>query len=67
MAVRKVCGRLNRTAGKGAGPLARVGLSVLLVSGGVMGATAGTATASTGDGTLTVEVLRDFFGTGVIN
>ncbi|AUA12517.1 hypothetical protein GTZ89_22715 [Streptomyces sp. SID8382] len=32
-----------------------------------MGATAGTATASTGDGTLTVEVLRDFFGTGVIN
>ncbi|MFD8868902.1 SdrD B-like domain-containing protein [Streptomyces sp. NPDC059590] len=32
-----------------------------------MGATAGTAAASTGDGTLTVEVLRDFFGTGVIN
>ncbi|MBI0376331.1 hypothetical protein JBE27_08600, partial [Streptomyces albiflaviniger] len=32
-----------------------------------MGATAGTATASTGDGTLTVQVLRDFFGTGVIN
>ncbi|MFD8380346.1 SdrD B-like domain-containing protein [Streptomyces sp. NPDC059679] len=32
-----------------------------------MGATAGTASASTGDGTLTVEVLRDFFGTGVIN
>ncbi|KAK1186153.1 hypothetical protein B7755_024645 [Streptomyces sp. NBS 14/10] len=32
-----------------------------------MGATAGTATASTGDGTLTVEVLRDFFGTGVVN
>ncbi|MCQ8195635.1 hypothetical protein NP777_47035, partial [Streptomyces sp. RCU064] len=32
-----------------------------------MGATAGTANASTGDGTLTVQVLRDFFGTGVIN
>ncbi|QHA07873.1 hypothetical protein GQF42_35380 [Streptomyces broussonetiae] len=35
-----------------------------------MGATAGmagTAAASTADGTLTVEVLRDFFGTGVIN
>ncbi|MFE5162595.1 SdrD B-like domain-containing protein [Streptomyces sp. NPDC056697] len=32
-----------------------------------MGATAGTAAASTGDGTLTVQVLRDFFGTGVIN
>ncbi|MDP9608635.1 SdrD B-like domain-containing protein [Streptomyces demainii] len=32
-----------------------------------MGATAGTATAAAGDGTLTVQVLRDFFGTGVIN
>ncbi|PNE39611.1 collagen-binding protein [Streptomyces noursei] len=32
-----------------------------------MGATAGPAVASTADGTLTVEVLRDFFGTGVIN
>ncbi|WP_043487272.1 SdrD B-like domain-containing protein [Streptomyces bingchenggensis] len=32
-----------------------------------MGATAGTASASTGDGALTVQVLRDFFGTGVIN
>ncbi|QLH25477.1 SdrD B-like domain-containing protein [Streptomyces sp. Rer75] len=32
-----------------------------------MGATAGPAAALTADGTLTVEVLRDFFGTGVIN
>ncbi|MGW3498746.1 SdrD B-like domain-containing protein [Streptomyces sp. NPDC001020] len=32
-----------------------------------MGATAGPAAASTADGTLTVQVLRDFFGTGVIN
>ncbi|MFB0619399.1 SdrD B-like domain-containing protein [Streptomyces sp. AGS-58] len=32
-----------------------------------MGATAGRAAASTADGTLTVEVLRDFFGTGVLN
>ncbi|MFG2882055.1 SdrD B-like domain-containing protein [Streptomyces sp. NPDC048297] len=32
-----------------------------------MGATSGPAAASTDDGTLTVEVLRDFFGTGVIN
>ncbi|MEW2287453.1 SdrD B-like domain-containing protein [Streptomyces sp. NPDC047841] len=32
-----------------------------------MGATAGPAAASNADGTLTVEVLRDFFGTGVIN
>ncbi|MEV7975167.1 SdrD B-like domain-containing protein [Streptomyces sp. NPDC086519] len=32
-----------------------------------MGAAAGPATASTADGTLTVQVLRDFFGTGVIN
>ncbi|MCK7625898.1 hypothetical protein MUU72_22810 [Streptomyces sp. RS10V-4] len=32
-----------------------------------MGAAAGPAAASTADGTLTVQVLRDFFGTGVIN
>ncbi|MEU3525900.1 SdrD B-like domain-containing protein [Streptomyces sp. NPDC038707] len=32
-----------------------------------MGVTAGPAAASTADGTLTVQVLRDFFGTGVIN
>ncbi|MER0241420.1 SdrD B-like domain-containing protein [Streptomyces sp. HSW2009] len=32
-----------------------------------MGATAGPASASTSDGTLTVAVLRDFFGTGVVN
>ncbi|MEW2291143.1 SdrD B-like domain-containing protein [Streptomyces sp. NPDC006743] len=32
-----------------------------------MGATAGPAAASAADGTLTVEVLRDFFGTGVLN
>ncbi|WP_310723708.1 SdrD B-like domain-containing protein [Streptomyces sp. N2A] len=44
-----------------------MGLSVLLVAGGAVGATAGPAGASTADGTLTVEVLRDFFGTGVIN
>ncbi|WP_261802020.1 SdrD B-like domain-containing protein [Streptomyces sp. ISID311] len=48
-------------------PLARVGLSVLLLAGGVVGVTAGPATASTADGTLTVEVRRDFFGTGVLN
>ncbi|MFI0780337.1 SdrD B-like domain-containing protein [Streptomyces sp. NPDC021212] len=44
-----------------------MGLSVLLLAGGTVGATAGSAAASTDDGTLTVEVLRDFFGTGVIN
>ncbi|MFG2095753.1 SdrD B-like domain-containing protein [Streptomyces sp. NPDC048612] len=32
-----------------------------------MGATTGPAAASTADGTLTVQVLRDFFGTGVLN
>ncbi|MFF9480131.1 SdrD B-like domain-containing protein [Streptomyces sp. NPDC014733] len=32
-----------------------------------MGTAAGPAAASPADGTLTVEVLRDFFGTGVIN
>lgn len=67
MAVRRVCRRLRRTAGKHTGPLARAGLCGFLVVGSAMGATAGTATASTGDGTLTVQVLRDFFGTGVIN
>ncbi|GLY73958.1 hypothetical protein Airi01_022250 [Actinoallomurus iriomotensis] len=59
--------RMRRTAGKRTGPLARVGISVLLLAGSTMGATPGTAAASTGDGTLTVQVLRDFFGTGVIN
>ncbi|MFI5520063.1 SdrD B-like domain-containing protein [Streptomyces platensis] len=44
-----------------------MGLSVLLLAGGTVGVTAGPATASTADGTLTVQVLRDFFGTGVIN
>ncbi|WP_238598204.1 SdrD B-like domain-containing protein [Saccharothrix sp. ALI-22-I] len=40
---------------------------LLLASSGITGATAGTAAASATDGTLTVQVLRDFFGTGVIN
>ncbi|WP_255955862.1 SdrD B-like domain-containing protein [Streptomyces odontomachi] len=44
-----------------------MGLSGLLLAGGAVGAAAGPAAASTADGTLTVEVLRDFFGTGVIN
>ncbi|MFF3765369.1 SdrD B-like domain-containing protein [Streptomyces sp. NPDC001922] len=57
----------RRSARRLAGPLARIGLSVLLLAGGAVGATAGSAAASTADGTLTVEVLRDFFGTGVIN
>ncbi len=50
--------------------LVRVGLSGLLLLGTATGAVvtgAGTAGASTSDGTLTVEVLRDFLGTGVIN
>ncbi|MHB9856632.1 SdrD B-like domain-containing protein [Streptomyces sp. YIM S03343] len=37
------------------------------MAGGATGATAGPAAASIDDGTLTVEVLRDFLGTGVIN
>ncbi|WP_309111179.1 SdrD B-like domain-containing protein [Saccharothrix sp.] len=40
---------------------------LLLTSSAVTGATTGTAAASPTDGTLTVQVLRDFFGTGVIN
>jgi hypothetical protein len=50
--------------------LVRIGLSGLLLVGGATGTVvtgAGQAGASTGDGTLTVEVLRDFFGTGVVN
>jgi hypothetical protein len=50
--------------------LVRVGLSALLLAGATTGTivtSAGQAGASTSDGTLTVEVLRDFFGTGVIN
>jgi LPXTG-motif cell wall-anchored protein len=50
--------------------LARMGLSGLLLLSSATGAivgTAGAASASTTDGTLTVQVLRDFFGTGVIN
>ncbi|AEW99843.1 Cna B domain-containing protein (plasmid) [Streptantibioticus cattleyicolor NRRL 8057 = DSM 46488] len=39
----------------------------MLLAGGGVGAAAGPATASAADGTLTVQVLRDFFGTGVIN
>ncbi|MBC3991863.1 hypothetical protein H8N00_23860 [Streptomyces sp. AC563] len=48
-------------------PSARIGLSVLLLAGGAVGATTGPAAASADDGTLTVQVLRDFFGTGVVN
>ncbi|MDT0269075.1 SdrD B-like domain-containing protein [Streptomyces sp. DSM 44915] len=47
-----------------------MGLSGVLLVGGGMGTLltgAGPAVAATSDGTLTVEVLRDFFGTGVIN
>ncbi|MFF2847474.1 SdrD B-like domain-containing protein [Streptomyces sp. NPDC058001] len=52
------------------GGLVRVGLTGLLLVGGSTGTIltgAGQAGASASDGTLTVEVLRDFFGTGVIN
>ena len=59
-----------RPAGRGVGRLARVGLATLLAVGGAAGAMAsgtGAANAATADGTLTVQVLRDFFGTGVIN
>ncbi|QUQ68901.1 SdrD B-like domain-containing protein [Kutzneria sp. CA-103260] len=48
------------------GRLARLGLSGLLLVASATVA-AGPAAASTADGTLTVQVLRDFFGTGVIN
>jgi hypothetical protein len=57
----------RRAAGGLAKPLARTGLSLLLLAGAAAGVTTGTATAAPDDGTLTVQVLRDFFGTGVIN
>lgn len=63
--------RLDRDSGwlarRLVAPPARIALSVLLLAGGAVGAAAGPAAASTTDGTLTVEVLRDFFGTGVVN
>ncbi|MFB7599130.1 SdrD B-like domain-containing protein [Streptomyces sp. NPDC056160] len=57
----------RRSAWRLVDPLARTSLSVLLLAGGAVGATAGPAAASAADGALTVEVLRDFFGTGVLN
>ncbi|MET8765619.1 SdrD B-like domain-containing protein [Streptomyces sp. NPDC004658] len=57
----------RRLPWKLAEPPTRIALSVLLLAGGAVGATAGPASASAADGTLTVQVLRDFFGTGVIN
>jgi SdrD B-like protein len=59
-----------RPAETGVGRLGRVGLATLLAVGGATGAMASgvpTANAATADGTLTVQVLRDFFGTGIIN
>ncbi len=56
----------RRSAWRFGDPLARTGLSVLLLAGGAVGATSGPASAAA-DGTLTVQVLRDFFGTGVLN
>lgn len=63
-------GKRLRPAGRQVGRLARVGLATALAVGGATGAMAGgapAASAATGDGTLTVQVLRDFFGTGIIN
>lgn len=58
---------MSRATRARAGRLARVGLACLLLASGLTGAAVGTAAASEADGTLTVQVLRDFFGTGVIN
>lgn len=60
-------GQDSRRAAWRPGPLARTGLSLLLLAGGGVGAAATPAAAAPADGTLTVQVLRDFFGTGVIN
>ncbi|WP_246018881.1 SdrD B-like domain-containing protein [Saccharothrix australiensis] len=59
---------MSRRTRTPAGRLARLGLAGLLLAGsGTTGAVTGTAAASATDGTVTVQVLRDFFGTGVIN
>ncbi len=60
----------SRAAGKRLRKPLRVAVSGLLLVGSAMGAmvaTDGPANAATANGTLTVEVLRDFFGTGVLN
>ncbi|MFD2419791.1 SdrD B-like domain-containing protein [Amycolatopsis pigmentata] len=67
MAMSQAGSGVRPAAGKRSARLARLGLSGLLLMSSATGTMAGTAAASTGDGTLTVEVLRDFFGTGVIN
>ena len=59
-----------RPPGRKVGRLGRVGLATLLTAGGATGAIASgapAASAASADGTLTVQVLRDFFGTGIIN
>ncbi|EME64368.1 hypothetical protein H074_03340 [Amycolatopsis decaplanina DSM 44594] len=47
--------------------MAAVALLLGASATGTLAATAGAAGAAAGDGTLTVQVLRDFFGTGIIN
>ncbi|MBB1159222.1 hypothetical protein H4281_39290 [Amycolatopsis sp. DR6-1] len=46
--------------------LARTAAAALVLGGSSMTVTTGAAAAA-GDGTLTVQVLRDFFGTGIVN
>ena len=46
--------------------LTRAAAAALLLGGSAITVTGGTAAAA-GDGTLTVQVLRDFFGTGIVN
>lgn len=58
---------MTRATSAFVGRPARAGSAVLLLACSAMvGITTGTAAAAA-DGTLTVQVLRDFFGTGVIN
>ena len=70
MAISRTGRRRGRATGKRVSRLVRVGLSGLLLVGStvdLMVTTGGAANAAATDGTLTVKVLRDFFGTGVIN
>ncbi|MBM7774756.1 LPXTG-motif cell wall-anchored protein [Actinokineospora baliensis] len=59
---------MSRTTWRSTGGRVRAGLAAaVLVPSAMIGTPAGVAAADAADGTLTVQVLRDFFGTGIIN
>ncbi|GAA2998354.1 LPXTG-motif cell wall anchor domain-containing protein [Actinokineospora diospyrosa] len=58
---------MRRTTWRFMGGQTRAGLAVAVLASSAMIGTPGVAAAAAPDGTVTVQVLRDFFGTGVIN